>query len=96
MTIFAQLKTDLKKAQEVYKTGSSEIFKSYEESTIKDKGRFSFNDNLFEKQAPDFGLSYCLNEAMEQLERCIKEKPSRELSLVKTKLQEAYFWSSQV
>lgn len=40
----------------------------------------------------DFGLSYCLHESLEQCERAIKEKPTRELALVKTKIQEALHW----
>ena len=44
----------------------------------------------------DFALYYCLSETIEQCDRVMKENPSREISLVKTKLQEAIFWLNEI
>ena len=45
---------------------------------------------------PEFPIYYCLSESLTACENAIKAKPSRELSLVKTKLQEALFWLNEV
>jgi len=96
MAEFAQLKTDFKNAQEAFKNGLENLTNQFQEHQKEETGRVSLDDGFLDKQPSDFGLHYCLTETMTQLERCIAEKPSRELALVKTKLQEAHFWASQV
>ena len=44
---------------------------------------------------PEFPIYYCLSESLTACENAIKAKPSRELALVKTKLQEALFWLNE-
>lgn len=95
MAEFAQLKTDFKNAQEAFNNGLENLINQFQEQQENETGTVSLDDGFLDKQPSDFGLHYCLTETMEQLERCIKEKPCRELALVKTKLQEAYFWASQ-
>lgn len=95
MAQFEQLKNDYKNAQEVFKNGLDNLRSDFQEHQEKETGRVSLDDGFLSKQPFDFSLNYCLSETMEQLDRAIREKPSRELSLVKTKLQEASFWASQ-
>ena len=45
---------------------------------------------------PEFPIYYCLSESLTACENAIKSKPSRELALVKTKIQEALFWLNEV
>ena len=96
MAEFAQLKTDFKNAQDAFKNGLENLTNQFQEHQQNETGKVSLDDGFLDKQPSDFSLHYCLTETMTQLERCIKEKPSRELALVKTKLQEAIFWASQV
>lgn len=42
-----------------------------------------------------YNLLYLLKEALSETESSIKERPNRELSLVKTKIQEALFWATE-
>ena len=51
--------------------------------------------NIFTNETTDFSIYYCLSESITACENAIKEKPSRELALVKTKLQEALFWLNE-
>ena len=51
--------------------------------------------NIFANETVDFSLYYCLSESLTACENAIKAKPSRELALVKTKLQEALFWLNE-
>ena len=95
MDKFAKLITDFKTAQEAFKLGIENISSDFQERQKEEIGSVSLDNGFLDRQPSDFGLHYCLTETMHQLERCIKEKPSRELSLAKTKLQEACFWVSQ-
>ena len=96
MAEFTKLITDFKTAQEAFKVGIENISSDFQERQKEEIGSVSLDNGFLDRQPSDFGLHYCLTETMKQLERCIKEKPSRELALVKTKLQEAYFWASQI
>lgn len=96
MKEFTQLKTDFLNAQEAFKNGLENLTNQFQEHQEKKTGKVSLDNGFIDNQPSDFGLHYCLTETMVQLERCIKEKPSRELALVKTKLQEARFWATQV
>ena len=51
--------------------------------------------NVLTNETTDFSLYYCLSESLTACENAIKAKPSRELALVKTKLQEALFWLNE-
>ncbi len=95
MSQIEKLRTDFKKADEEFKNTLSQMASDFREQQKKETGRESLDDGFLDKQPSDFGLFYCLSESLEQVERCITEKPSRELSLVKTKLQEAMFWARQ-
>lgn len=96
MTQFTQLKTHYKLSQENFKNGFEQLKMEVQDHQKKETGMISLSDGFLTKQNADFSLYYCLSETLEQLERCIKEKPSRELSLAKTKIQEAIFWIDQV
>ena len=91
MDKFAKLITDFKTAQEAFKVGIGD----FQERQKEEIGSVSLDNGFLDRQPSDFGLHYCLTETLMQLERCIKAKPSRELALAKTKLQEACFWASQ-
>ena len=91
MDKFAKLITDFKTAQEAFKVISSDFQERQKEET----GSVSLDNGFLDRQPSDFAVHYCLAETINQVERLIKEKPSRELALAKTKLQEAYFWASQ-
>ena len=95
MAQFEELKNAYKNAQETFKKGLDNLRLDFQENQEKETARISLDDGYLNKQTSDFSLNYCLSETMEQLERAMKEKPSRELSLVKTKLQEASYWASQ-
>lgn len=90
-----KLRADFKNADEAFKNGLAQLTSEFQEQQQKETGKVSLDDGFLDKQPSDFGLFYCLSESLTQLERCIAEKPSRELSLVKTKLQEAIFWARQ-
>ena len=89
-----KLRADFKNADEAFKNGLAQLTSEFQEHQQK-TGKVSLDDGFLYIQPSDFGLFYCLSESLTQLERCIAEKPSRELSLVKTKLQEAIFWARQ-
>ena len=95
MAQLEKLRSDFKNAEEAFNTGLAQLSSQFQEHQQKETGRVSLDDGFLDKQPSDFGLFYCLSESLTQLERCIAEKPSRELSLVKTKLQEAIFWARQ-
>ena len=90
-----KLRADFKNADEAFKNGLEQLSSEFQQHQEKETGMVSLDDGFLNKQPSDFGLFYCLSESITQLERCISEKPSRELSLVKTKLQEAIFWARQ-
>ena len=91
MAQFNELRTNFKDAKEALEEGLNTLRSDFEADVTKkgEKMDLSFQMN---KQPVDFSLYYCLSETLEQCNRAISEKPSRELSLVKTKLQEALFW----
>ena len=93
MAQLEKLRADFKNADEAFKNGIAQLTSEFQEHQQKETGKVSLDDGFLDKQPSDFGLFYCLSESLTQLERCIAEKPSRELSLVKTKLQEAIFWA---
>jgi len=96
MDDFDKLRTNFKCSQDAFNYGLKKLTMDFQERQEKETGRVSLDDGFLNQQPSDFGLFYCLTETMAQLDRCMKEKPSRELSLVETKLQEALFWASQV
>lgn len=95
MAQMEKLRADFKNADKAFTTGLAQLTSEFQEHQQKETGRISLDDGFLDKQPSDFGLLYCLSESLTQVERCIAEKPSRELSLVKTKLQEALFWAMQ-
>ncbi len=95
MAQMEKLRADFKNADEAFKNGLAQLSSEFQQHQEKETGNVSLDDGFLNKQPSDFGLFYCLAESLTQLERCIAEKPSRELSLVKTKLQEAIFWARQ-
>jgi len=94
MPQFNELKTDFKNAKEAFEKGMDNLRFDYEKNVAENNEKM---DLVFQmgKQDADFGLYYCLSETIEQCNRAMKERPSRELSLVKTKLQEALFWLNE-
>lgn len=90
-----KLITDFKTAQEAFKVGIENISSDFQERQKEETGSVSLDNGFLDRQPSDFAVHYCLAETINQVERLIKEKPSRELALAKTKLQEAYFWASQ-
>jgi len=95
MSQMEKIRTEFKNADEAFKNGLAQLTSEFQEHQQKETGRVSLDDGFLDKQPSDFGLFYCLSESLTQLERVISEKPSRELSIVKTKLQEAIFWARQ-
>lgn len=95
MSQIQKLKADYKKAEKTFSEGLAQLTSEFEDHQQKKTGVISLDNGFLEKQPSDFGLFYCLSESLIQVERCIAEKPSRELALVKTKLQEAIFWAKQ-
>jgi hypothetical protein len=95
MSQIDKLRTDFKNADEAFKNGLAQLTSEFQKHQQEETGKVSLDDGFLDKQPSDFGLFYCLSESLWQIERCIAEKPSRELSLVKTKLQEAMFWARQ-
>jgi len=88
-----ELKKDFHNAQEAFQNGLSSLRKNWEDQQQEKHGQISLE--ALNEEPADFSLYYCLSEALSQLDRKMAEKPSRELSLVKTKLQEALYWAEQ-
>ena len=91
MSQFEQLKTNFKDAKKAFEKGLDTLRADFE-ADVAEKGEKMDLALQMSKQPVDFSLYYCLSETLEQCNRAITEKPSRELSLVETKLQEAIFW----
>jgi hypothetical protein len=94
MAQFNELKTDFKNAKEAFEKGLDTLRSEFETS-VAEKNEIMDLSFQMDKQSVDFGVYYCLSETLDQCDRAMKEKPSRELSLVKTKLQEALFWLNE-
>lgn len=90
-----QLRDCFKNADEAFMGGLALATSQFQERQLKERGKISLDDGFLDKQPSDFGLFYCLSESLTQVERCLAEKPSEELLLAKTKLQEAIFWARQ-
>lgn len=88
-----ELKKDFHNALDAFQNGLSDLRKSWENEQQEKHGKISLE--ALNEEPADFSLYYCLSESLTQLERKMAEKPSRELSLVKTKLQEALYWAEQ-
>lgn len=95
MAQIKNLLSDLKQAEESFNNGLLKLSNDFEKQQEKENERVTLGNGELDAQSSDFGLFYCLSESLIQTERCISEKPSRELALVKTKLQEAIFWAKQ-
>jgi len=93
MSEFAKIKAEYKMALDAFNNDFGKIKSEFEEQMFKEKGSVTTDD--LKKQPADFSLHYCINDAMEQCDRMMNERPSRELSLVKTKLQEARHWLTE-
>lgn len=52
-------------------------------------------ENIFKNESYEFILYYCISESLNACENAIAQNKSRELSLVRTKLQEALFWLNE-
>lgn len=87
---FEDLKMNMQNAQQAFKNGMNTLRSDYEKDVEEKAGKMSLT--LLNDEPADFSLFYCLSETLEQCERVINEKPGREIALVKTKLQEAFFW----
>lgn len=87
---FDRLREDLQKAQTTFLEGFAKLRQDYDKS-FEERGETMSLESLH-NESPDFGLSYCLHEALEQCERVIKEKPGRNIALIKTKIEEALHW----
>lgn len=88
-----QLKTDFKNAKKAFEGGLDTLRADFE-ATVDSRGE-KLDTFQINKQPVDFSLYYCLTETIDQCYRAMEEKSSRELSLVKTKLQEALFWLNE-
>jgi len=82
----------MKETENEHKADFSKFTEKFEKQQKEETGRVSLDDGYLDKQPADFGLFYTLSETLKQCDMVMKEKPSREISLVKTKLQEALFW----
>lgn len=96
MAEFKGLRNEFQNAKRSFEDGTKRLMDDFKEFQVSETGRISLDDGFLNTQTPDFSLFYCLAESLAQVERAISEKPSRELSLVKTKIQEAIFWADQV
>lgn len=94
MAQMEKLRNDFKNADKAFNNGLSDLVSKFQEQQ-RMAGVVSLDNGSLDNETSDFSLFYCLSESLSQLERCIAEKPSRELSIAKTKLQEAIFWARQ-
>lgn len=93
-----QIKSEFKNGEKIFKEHLTFLCKAFQQK-CNQLEKENWDDVIVKqiyKEPPDFGLFYFLSEALEQVERCIDQKPCREYSIVKTKLQEAMFWIKEV
>lgn len=84
---------DIKKLYEERKSILENAFKEFDTKIEPSKDHF---EQVRNKTNPRFGLTYTLDAALKAVEVCISETPSRELSIIKTKIQEAIHWIDEI
>lgn len=89
----SELVESIKNFQNLQKAAIETLHQSFDESQLVE-GK-DHMEQVREKTTAEFSLYYTLYEAISCCDDVIKEKPSREVSLAKTKLQEALFWLNE-